>query len=204
MKNQIAISTLAAWALMFAVTSAEAGNRQKGKKMRGDRMAHVIKQLDLTVEQQAALKKVRTESRRQKKAAKTELRALRKQQRAAWQDARIDRAKAVKLQQKINKLHGKIAVSRVEMRFDILDTLTAEQRTALKELKTSRTKDGKRRGKYGKNGKAGKRGYGKTGRRGKADRCGLDKRAKRDRVARPDRRQHRSDNRRPAPSAATR
>ena len=196
MKKQIAISMLAAGALLFAVTSADAGDRKKGKKMRGDRMARVVEQLDLTVEQKAAIEKVRSDARQESKAAETKLRALRKQQRALWKAEQIDRAKAVKLQKQISKLHGELEVRRVETRIDMLATLTAEQRTELAKRKAQRPKDGKRRGKHGRAGKCGKGGEDKAGKRK------LDKRAGRDRAARTDRGKRRG-NGRPATANAT-
>lgn len=162
MKKLLTISMLAALALTFGATSAEAGHRGRGKGAKGDRITRMAEQLELSAEQQAALVKLRDEMIEDAQPIMDKLRAVRAEQRALWQADDIDKAKVKALRKKAHRLEGQLEELRIELRLDVVDLLTPEQRAELKDLKARRFGDGKRGGK--RDGKRG--GMGRSGKAG--------------------------------------
>ena len=177
MKKLLTISMLAALALTFGATSAEAGHRGRGKDAKGDRITRMVEQLELSAEQQAALVKLRDEMIEDAEPIMAKLRAVRDEQRTLWQADDIDEARVKALHKKAHRLEGQLEELRIELRLDVVDLLTPEQRAELKELGARRFTGGKHQGK-----RDGKRGG--MGRSGKA---GFDRRFDRQPTASPTR-----------------
>ncbi len=144
--------------MVFAFAlNVEAGSRRghRGHKDKGEMMARLCDNLDLTDDQQAKVEKLTVETKSETKALRQKLREMRKEMHWLWnaenpnEDAimtNIEEMSAVKLELK------KIGA---ELRLDIYALLTPEQKAKAVELKEQHRE--RRKGMKGKRG----RGYAK-------------------------------------------
>ena len=172
------LTITAAVAILIAsfATVASAGDRGRGRghHMKGDHGMRLFGQLDLTADQQAAIQKIRTETRADMQPLRNEVRDLRDEMREEWGTVAPDEQRILALHKQIHAIKGQMGVLRIEARVDTLNVLTPEQREQLATLKAERraeraerradgvkNRDGKK-GKKGKKGDRGKR-FGKRG-----------------------------------------
>lgn len=124
-------------------------------------------QLDFTDEQLEKIAKLKNELADNTTGKKLELRSLSRQLRMLLTQESVDRSQVLALQKKINDLHSDLATSKLTMRLDTLNIMTAEQRQKIHHLALQRQalgSKGVREGKHGgKRGMQGRRPGGKRG-----------------------------------------
>lgn len=91
--------------------------------------------LNLTAEQKAKIKAIRTQTHTQLKADKEQLKTLKLQMNALANNDKVDEAKLNSLIDQRNKIKGAMLKKEVMMQNQIYNTLTAQQKIQYKELK---------------------------------------------------------------------
>ena len=170
MKRLITTAAVAVLFVSFATVAAAGDRRGRGRShhKKGDHVMKLFGELDLTAEQQAAIKKIHTEARAETKPLHEEMRSLKDEMREEWGTMAPDEDRILALHKQIHAIKGQLGVLRIESRIDTMNVLTPGQREQLATLKAERKAkraerfaDGKK-GKRDKQGKRGKRG-GKRG-----------------------------------------
>jgi len=159
MRQVFRTSLIAAALMVFALGAAEAGGKGKGAGMgrgdrmdcgnrgdRGDRVERMVRHLDLTPAQSAAMEKLRDEVREQIAPLMEQDRKLRAQMRDEWRKDVPDENRLVKLHRQMIRLEEKIGELRIEHRVDVRSLLTPAQRAELRSFEGDRSGRGKRRG----------------------------------------------------------
>lgn len=109
------------------------GGRGPGFGGPGHRGPHLAKVLDLDEHQQAQAKALRAEMGEDLAPVQEELRELRQQMRQLWTAESPDRAALLELGEQIDNLQGVVHARRSELRLELMEILTAEQRARLAE-----------------------------------------------------------------------
>jgi Spy/CpxP family protein refolding chaperone len=104
----------------------------------GDRMMHVMKELDLTKEQRTTIRKIKNESRDQMAEKRDELFEIRKALREQGSAEKYDAAKVRELADAKAKIMADLTVQRIKAMHQIRKELTAEQLKELDEMKDRR------------------------------------------------------------------
>ena len=94
--------------------------------------------LNLTTEQKAKIKTIRTQTYNQLKADEEQLKALKLQMTALANNDKVDEDKLNNLINQRNKIKGVMIKKEVMMENQIYNTLTAQQKIQFKELKAKR------------------------------------------------------------------
>ncbi len=159
MANKKIIITVSVITLALAATAAYAGGwggRGQGR-FGGDgapgfhhRMVErMAADLQLTEQQQAAIKTIHEEARKDAEPLVKKVRELREKMRSEWQSAKPDKGTLMDLHEEIHKINGELGESRIETRLDVLNVLTPEQRATMKANMGKRMRDGEGRGAKG-------------------------------------------------------
>ena len=106
---------------------------------RGDRMMHVMKELDLSDEQRQSVREIKKENREQMKASRQQMMEVHKELREASSADNYDASKVRELADKKAKLMADITVKRVEIMQRIRSELTPEQQKEFAEMKEHRS-----------------------------------------------------------------
>lgn len=110
-----------------------------GDGPRGDRHAHVMKQLGLSPEQTTALDALRQDHRDDVASLHEQIQAKREAMKALWLAPNPDRAQILAAEREIGALRLQIAESRVDFLFNVRGVLSPEQFAKFIELR----KDGR-------------------------------------------------------------
>lgn len=172
MANKNFIATITVLTLVLTATAVVAGGwggRGQGRFGAGggpgfhgrwvERMAAA---LQLTEQQQAAIRQIRDDAQKDAEPLIRKVRELRERMRLEWQSAEPDKGTLMALHEEIHKINGELGESRIETRLDVLHVLTPEQRATLKATMGQRLRDGSGRGQRGMKGGRGNgqgRGY---------------------------------------------
>ena len=170
MKRLITTAAVAVLFVSFATVAAAGDRRGRGRShhKKGDHVMKLFGELDLTAEQQAAIKKIHTEARAETKPLHEEMRSLKDEMREEWGTMAPDEDRILALHKQIHAIKGQLGVLRIETRMDTLNVLTAEQREDLASLKAERRAKRAERRADRKGKKGNKRGNGKrSGKRGR-------------------------------------
>ena len=148
--TQLASNTKVAYAepapelIAQATDSPESGGPRKGR-----RFQKLVEELDLTSEQQEAIRAIREEARSEKQALRQQMRQERETMRTLLaSDTSRDELRSQ--HQKMLALRQDMATKRFETMLDVRDQLTPEQRAKFAELR------GKHRGRHGRRGRWGR------------------------------------------------
>ena len=148
-----AVATVAGMVAFLMAADASAGRgRGKGKRGMGGRLAAAV---ELTTEQKVEIQKLKAKMIEELAPAKAKLGELRKQMRTLWEADNPSKKRIMAQHAEMDIQRNKIRARKVEFRIDVLNVLTVEQRTKLKQLKAKR---GKKRGKRGGRGGGGGKG----------------------------------------------
>jgi len=159
MTSKKIISLVSVTALILISASAMAGKgRGEGKDrgFRGDKVARMVRHLDLTPDQEAKVRALHADHKSATKALRERVRALKDEIREAWQQEVPDEAAILALQKEIHEVKGALAEHRVRLRLDVMAILTPDQRERAEAHFRDRGKRGKGRGgKFQRDGKKG-------------------------------------------------
>jgi protein CpxP len=115
-----------------------AAKRANKKQRRGRMGMALFRRLDLTDDQKAQMKQIRTSHREATKALREQLRASRRELRQARQGGTFDEALASQKLSEIAPLKAKLMGERIKLREAQMAVLTAEQKAKLNELREKR------------------------------------------------------------------
>ena len=107
-------------------------------------------ELNLTAEQSKEIDQLHEDMRADAEPIRTQLRALKEKMHALWSDENPNEKAIISLEHQMSALELKLSELRIQMRLDMMEILTPEQRAKLKEMK------GKFEGRHGRHGKHGK------------------------------------------------
>ena len=163
--------------LVASAASAQGGPGRRGRGGHGmGQGPRVMQQLDLSEDQQAQIRQLRSEAREESSAAREDLRQLRGELQQLWQADQPDPSAILAKQGQMDALRSVVRARRTELRMDIQGILTSEQRARMAELRAER------RAARGGEGRMGRRGHGRghggpgmggRGMRGMAERLDL-------------------------------
>ena len=109
----------------------------------------MMEELNLTAEQKKEIDQLHEEMRAEAEPLKEKMRALRDKMHDLWSQDSPDEDAIMALQREKSAIHLQLSELRTEMKLDMMEILTPEQRAKFKEMK------GKHKGKRGKHGKKG-------------------------------------------------
>ena len=153
-KNAIAMVV----GIMMALGAAQAWAQCPGGEGRGYHghgkghhggFKHMKEELNLTDEQSKEIDQIHEDMREDAKPIREKLKALKERMHDLWSADQPDEQAILSLKREMNALHLQLSELRVQMKLDMMEILTPEQRAKFKEMK------GKRKGKRGKHGKKG-------------------------------------------------
>jgi Spy/CpxP family protein refolding chaperone len=163
MKRILILTSLAVLvgALMLPAAFARGGHGPGGGHgFRGHRGPgfgpRLMKAIDATEEQTAAIKEARTRLRAASEPLHTQIKAKHDEMKALWQAEQLDRDALHANAASIGAIKQQLQALRIDFRADVLESLTLEQRTKLAEMRTNtEQRRAKRTGKRGKRGMRG-------------------------------------------------
>ncbi len=147
---------IASWALAQKVDKKDGGSLYRGHpgefgrpgECRGDKAKHergkkhkgegrfngrIGSFLDLTVDQQAKIDKIRAENDKSAQKMHDDIAGLKEKMRAEWRAAKPNKQALLDLHKKMADLRNKLAEQRIAERIDIIALLTPEQRVKNRE-----------------------------------------------------------------------
>jgi protein CpxP len=127
-----------------------------GHGHRGGFMMHdgMKAELNLTAEQSKEMDQLHEEMMSNAKPLRDQLKTLKEKMHDLWSDDYPDEGAIISLKREMSALRLQLSELKIQMKLDMMEILTADQRAKLKEMK------GKYKGKHGKHGKHGKGGCG--------------------------------------------
>ena len=173
-----AILVLAAAMLLATPAFAQGfgrGGGGPGGRGPGHLGPRLAKALELDESQRAQFKALRSEMREDLAPVREEMQELRQQMRQLWAAESPDRAAILELGGQIDNLQSVVRDRRLELRLELMEILTAEQRARMNQLRANRGQHQGRRG-QGRLNAANEEGQGQGMRQGRglARRLGLD------------------------------
>jgi Spy/CpxP family protein refolding chaperone len=149
--------TVSVLTLTLAATAAYAGGWGGGRGygrfgggagpgFQGRMVARMAETLQLTEQQQAAIKQIHEEAGKDAEPLIRKVRELREKMRAEWRSEAPDKGTLMDLHDEIHRINGELGESRIQTRLDVLNVLTPEQRATWKANMGKRLRDGRGRG----------------------------------------------------------
>jgi len=111
---------------------------EHGDGHRGDKMMHVMKELDLSKEQREAIRDIKNESRDQMQAQRDKMHEIRKALREQASAETLDISKVRKLADEKSKIMADMTVQRMQSMHQIRKQLTPEQLEKFDKMKEKR------------------------------------------------------------------
>lgn len=161
----LGLLTLALMAPQAAEARGHRGHRGRHGKFAGKRLDKMAQELGLDATTKAQIKQLKLQSRTEAKVVRQKLRTQRQQLRALMQADSPNEAAVLAQVAEMNKLKLQLRTLRIKSKLAMLQLLTPEQRTKLKQLRAKRRAERKARFKSWRQGK-GKKGRGFGGGQG--------------------------------------
>ncbi len=120
------------------------GKRGHGK---GGGMHGLMEKLDLTDAQKAEMEKLHTEMKEDVEPLRERMKELKQQMHQLWENDPVDEEALITLEREMATMKLQMSELRIQMKVDMMDILTPEQRAKFQELKKEF------KGKHGKRGK---------------------------------------------------
>jgi Spy/CpxP family protein refolding chaperone len=139
MKRKLVVTGIVVVAMMLALGTVAVAQGRGGRERHGKmgrphhRAGQMMERLNLTTDQMGKVVELRKEMVGKALPIGAKLREVSERARTAWKSGTPDEGRIVALHREMRNLRGQLDELRISFRFDVLELLTPEQRTALRQ-----------------------------------------------------------------------